>query len=850
MPLFPFCRLEGIGFNETRSTDFRLVNPAAGRRRCVVLGIEGQVDVIRTRVGRRTCVGGIRDAAISPAGRMGLRTDDWGPAAELYQSAVPGAATRDWPIFFEKIAWNMCLMKAARYLWITGAALRSLVLTAAVAGAIAGAFPNACGPAQAAAGGASETSAGPGARAAPTTRFQHVVGSRQNPRLVAEWTVTVQPIQARPGDVVTITVDAQLQEAWHIYALDQSRMADGSGPSATVILMQHVPLLHAVRSWRPGSPAVRKESEVWEGLDERHHEGHAVFSRQYRISADAPFDDISISGVVAYQLCSSNGCQPPTGFTFEGAIRVTETSAAETALLEVRGPLKGTDAQGILDSPPLPSGDDYATPASVGEAAGSSHGLDKSQGLPAFLLTAIVAGFAALLTPCAFPMIPITVSFFHKQAEQQHHRPVAMALVYCLGIVGTFTGLGLLMSVFVGAASLNALANNAWLNVGIAAVLVAFALSLLGLFEIRIPSSVLTYLSLQEGRGGYIGVLFMAITFTLTSFTCTFAFAGGLLAAASSGDRLWPVLGLLAFSSAFALPFMGLALFPSLLQRLPRSGGWMHAVKVAMGFIELGAAFKFLSVADQAWHPAAWVFDYAFVMSAWIVLSLATGMYLLGMIRLSHEAHAEGAGALQTVVALGFLGLGVYLGAGLFSHEKPTGKLWENIVAFAPPRFDGGDDPTGDLIEQGGLAYALDVDRALQTAIREGRPMFLDFTGVNCVNCRKMEKSVLSQPHIKERLGHFVRVQLYTDRVPLVQDQLQASRVVERNRALQQEWFGDVTLPAYVIIPADRDVLSNPSKILASFKGTEQTAGDFVRFLDEGLTRWSKIAGSHNPEYR
>ena len=263
-----------------------------------------------------------------------------------------------------------------------------------------------------------------------------------------------------------------------------------------------------------------------------------------------------------------------------------------------------------------------------------------------------------------------------------------MAGIYCLGIIGTFTGLGLLMSVLFDATKLNELANNGWLNLLIAGVLVFFAFNLLGLFEIRIPSWLLTYTSGQESRGGFIGVLFMALTFTLTSFTCTFAFAGGLLAAAANGDRLWPILGLLAFSAAFSLPFFFLALFPSFLQKLPKSGGWMNLVKVVMGLIELGRAFKFLSVADLTWNPTPMFFDYELVVSAWMVISITAGAYLLGLFRLPHDTPTDHIGVVRLVSAMTFFGLSAYLAVGLFATTKPTGKIWENIQAFAPPRFE------------------------------------------------------------------------------------------------------------------------------------------------------------------
>ena len=466
-------------------------------------------------------------------------------------------------------------------------------------------------------------------------------------------------------------------------------------------------------------------------------------------------------------------------------------------------------------------------------------GIDYSQGLRLFLLTAALAGFAALLTPCVFPMIPITVSFFQKQSEKQQHRPITMASIYCLGIIGTYTGLGMLMSIVFGAGALNRLSNDPWLNMFIAGILVFFGLNLLGLFDIRIPSWLLTFTAGREAKGGFIGVLFMALTFTLTSFTCTFAFLGLLLPAAAQGDWLWPTLGLLAFSGAFSLPFFFLALFPSFLQKLPKSGGWMNVVKVVMGLIELGAAFKFFGTADQTWNGQPAIFDFHFMICGWAVISIATALYLLGMFRLPHDMAVDHIGVGRFIVAVSFLGFAAYLGVGLYGADKPQGLLWRYVKSFASPKFEGGSDPTGPYLKHGDLRYALDFERAFEVAVAENKPLFLDFTGVNCTNCRFMEDGTMSQPMVEERLGRFVRIQLFVDRVP-IDDTAEASRLKEFNTRLQEGWFGRVALPSYVVIPPDRSVLTDSSKVLEFFEGVGNEAA-FAQFLDRSWAGWQKV---------
>jgi len=608
------------------------------------------------------------------------------------------------------------------------------------------------------------------------------------------------PQDAVPGETVTLSVTADLDDEWHTFALDQD--PDMSG-LPTVLTIDNLTGLAA-----PGEGFVpSKEPEIERPLKkivQRVHYGRITWTRDFEVTQAG----YGLAGSVQYQVCRHGSCRRPMTLAFAlGAV----DAAAAPAIEEVA------------------AADDAAPALAEGDI--------RKGGLWLFLVSAMGAGFAALLTPCVFPMIPITVSFFLKQSEKEHHRPISMALVYCAGIMVTFTGLGLLMAVIFGATQMTVIANNPWLNLGISAVLIFFGMNLLGMFEIRVPNWMLTWTAGKEGKGGVIGVLFMSLTFTLVSFTCTFAFAGLLLVWASQGEYYWPILGMLAFSAAFSLPFFFLALFPSFLQKLPKSGGWMNTVKVTMGMIEIGAAFKFLSVADLAWNPEPIMFDFALVLSAWIVICVCTGLYLLGMFRLPHDTVSESISVPRLVAAMTFLGFGGYLAVGLFAPEKPDGKVWEQIEAFLPGRFEGGIDDVGPFLEHDGLKYALDVDRAFEVAASTKQPLFLDFTGINCVNCRLMEER-MAEPHNRQRLEKFLRVQLYTDNVPELSDRKLVDELLAKNRELQEDWFGDVTLPSYAVVaPEGR-------KILASFKGLEQDDGQFAEFLDRGLEEWRKVSAA------
>jgi thiol:disulfide interchange protein DsbD len=317
---------------------------------------------------------------------------------------------------------------------------------------------------------------------------------------------------------------------------------------------------------------------------------------------------------------------------------------------------------------------------------------------------------------------------------------------------------------------------------------------------------------------------------------------------AASGDRLWPLLGLLAFSAAFSLPFFFLALFPSWLKKLPRAGGWMNTIKVIMGLLEIGAAFKFLSVSDWAWNPKPLVFDYELVISAWLVISLTATLYLLGLVRLPHDMETDHVGVLRLFSAMSFMGLAAYLAVGLYGSRKPDGKVWELVSAFAPPRFESEVQQEGELgpaQKHGELLYALDYVKALEYARKNRKPVFLEFTGVNCVNCRKMEQGPLSSPEVIARLKDFVCVQLWCDQVPGVADPVERARLLKQNVELQEGWFEDTTLPAYVVVPPQPDLMKGPpgAGILAEKLGYDPNPTQFAKFLNEGLDAFLREQG-------
>jgi thiol:disulfide interchange protein len=574
------------------------------------------------------------------------------------------------------------------------------------------------------------------------------------------------------------------------------------------------------------------------------YEDHVIWSRQFKLDAPS-LSQVSVKGSVAFQVCEKS-CITAKPVRFE--LPTAGSKAAPVSRGATEPPSRGgTTGTATLDQKkPDLINDADAKPAAVGvtdlsgmDCEASSGETDiRDKGLIYVLGVAFVFGLLALLTPCVFPMVPITVSFFLKQAEKRHSSPLKMALVYSGSIILTFTVLGLVVSALFGAAYVNTLANGIWLNLFLGLVLLFFSLNLLGLFEIIIPSWLLTFTGSKESAGGYLGVFFMALTFTLTSFTCTFAFLGLILVWAANGEIWWPLAGLVAFSTAFALPFFLLALFPSYLHKLPKSGGWMNRVKVVMGFIELAFMFKFLSVADIGWNGGPTILDYHTVMTAWMVISAVTGLYLIGKIQLSHDTPTEFVGVFPMVLSMLFFGLSAYIGIGLFAPKPPEGFLGRQIAAFAPPQLEGGIGPDGPYLvgEHDKQRYLLDFEAAKRAAIRDKKPLYIDFTGVNCINCRLMEKEVIAADAIQAKLENCIRVQLYCDVMPskAVTDPVLASKLIEANQKLQQSWMGDASLPSYAFVSPDG------TTILSKATGRVSTA-TFSAFMTCGAQKFRKI---------
>lgn len=437
-------------------------------------------------------------------------------------------------------------------------------------------------------------------------------------------------------------------------------------------------------------------------------------------------------------------------------------------------------------------------------------------GLLAYIWFAMTMGALALLTPCVFPMIPITVSYFTKRDAQTRGRAVFDAGLYSVGIITTFTLLGFALTFLFGAGGINRLAASPIVNAFIALIFIAFALSLFGVIEIRLPNSWLNAVNRKSTQtGGLLGILLMALTFSLTSFTCTVPFVGTVMVAALQGDFLWSLVGVTAFAFVFSLPFFLLALFPSWLQSLPKSGNWMNSVKITMGFLELAAALKFISNVDLVYQ---WeLITRPVFITVWLAIGLVTAIYLLGWFRFHHETTVGSIGVSRVLFSILFIAISFYLLRGLFGFS--LGEL----DAFLPPR-DYGAVTTETFMgerspEKGEEKWLTDYEEALERAKREDRPVFIDFTGYTCTNCRWMEANVFTLPEVQQLFDEFVLVRLYTDGMEPEH---------EANRQFEEERFQTIALPFYALMTPDDETI-------ATFPGLTRNSQEFVEFLEKGL---------------
>ena len=622
---------------------------------------------------------------------------------------------------------------------------------------------------------------------------------------------------------------ATIDAGWHVY----STGLGNNGPISATFHADRMEGAQTVGALKARGNEIKQFDKLF-GMEVRYFEQAVTFVQKIRFTQ--PRYDISC--YIEYGACSDAMCLPPSSAELKTSgkgIEVKEPAKTDTSLIAQPQPVtseKDTVLASKKDSI-LANKDLWQPVVKELQAFGNKDITDTEISWWIIFFEGLLGGFLALFTPCVWPIIPMTVSFFLKRNKEQT-KAIREATTYGLSIVVIYVLLGLAVTLLFGASALNALSTNAVFNIFFALLLVVFAASFFGAFELTLPSAWTNKIDQKsESTTGLLSIFLMAFTLALVSFSCTGPIIGFLLVAVSTqGSILAPTIGMLGFAIALAIPFTLFALFPSLLKSAPKSGGWMNTIKVVLGFIELAFALKFLSVADLAygWH----LLDREVFLSLWIVIFGLLSAYLLGWIRFPHDDESHRTNVPQFFLALASLSFTVYMIPGLW------GAPCKAISAFTPPMN------TQDFNLYGGSVEArfTDYEQGMAAAQAEGKPVIIDFTGFGCVNCRKMEAAVWSNPQVADMLNNqYVLISLYVDdKTPLPQpieiaengQQRTLRTVGDKWSYLQRTKFGANAQPFYVL-------LDDKGQPLAPSRSYDEDIAAYLQFLRQGLSSYIKF---------
>lgn len=639
-----------------------------------------------------------------------------------------------------------------------------------------------------------------------------------------KWKSAIKMTDATNGVVTfTATVDA----GWHVYG---TQLPSG-GPEPTSVQWNN----HGVKlvgGLIPSKAAHKQHDETFD-MDLSWWTGSVTLSQKFTVTAK----EYKIEGSIRYMACDDENCTPPKSESFSFKGTAAQAPVAETVQAPIANATPADTAAtlaqpvaavGTPDSAVAsPTHDQLWAPVTANEGDNADVEDIADRSLWYIFWACFLGGLLALLTPCVWPMIPMTVSFFLKKSGSRA-KAITNATTYGLSIIIIFLLLGICFTVLFGASAMNALATSAWCNLLFFALLVIFAISFFGAFEITLPQSLSNKMdSTASKTTGMLSIFFMAATLVIVSFSCTGPIIGTLLVeAASRGSVMGPVVGMTGFAIALAIPFTVFALFPTMLKKMPKSGGWLNTVKVVLGFIELALSLKFLSVADLAY---GWrILDRETFIALWIAIFGVMGLYLLGMFRFKSdgEPKSPGIGVMRFFLALVSLSFTAYLVPGLW------GAPLKATSAFVPPLY------TQDFNLYGGEQMEYDdFDEGMKAAAAQGKPVFIDFSGHGCVNCRKMEGAVLDEAKVKKMISEdFVTIKLMVDdKTPLQQPmvvqengkQTTLTTVGDKWSYLQRHKFNSNSQPYYVVLDQQGALLSGP------FAYNEDVDA-FIAFLKRG----------------
>ena len=642
-----------------------------------------------------------------------------------------------------------------------------------------------------------------------------------------------------------IVFTAAIDKGWHVYSTE---LGDG-GPISATFNVDKTSGIELLGKLKPVGKEVATFDKLFE-MKVRYFENTAKFIQKVKLTGGA----YEIEGYLEYGACDDESCLPPTEvpFKFSGVAKTANAAVAkaeqpekkEVEKKEEAAPVVSKDTVAMMElvpatttdastgiQPAVASGELWKPVISELQALGEEHTQGDMSWIYIFV-TGFLGGLLALFTPCVWPIIPMTVSFFLKRSKDKK-KGIRDAWTYGASIVVIYVALGLAITLIFGASALNALSTNAIFNILFFLMLVVFAASFFGAFEITLPSKWSNAVdSKAESTTGLLSIFLMAFTLSLVSFSCTGPIIGFLLVQVSTtGSIVAPAIGMLGFAIALALPFTLFALFPSWLKSMPKSGGWMNVIKVTLGFLELAFALKFLSVADLAY---GWrLLDRETFLALWIVIFALLGFYLLGKIKFPHDDDDNKVGVTRFFMALVSLAFAVYMVPGLW------GAPLKAVSAFAPPM----QTQDFNLYKNEVHAKFDDYDLGMEYARLNGKPVMLDFTGYGCVNCRKMEAAVWTDPKVSDLINNdYVLITLYVDnKTPLTEPGKIVENGTERTlRTVGDKWsylqrvkFGANAQPFYVL-------LDNQGKPLNKSYAYDEDIPKYIEFLQTGLENYKK----------
>jgi thiol:disulfide interchange protein DsbD len=630
------------------------------------------------------------------------------------------------------------------------------------------------------------------------------------------------------NDSGEIIFSTNIHPGWHLYTIDMPL----GGPTPTSFIFEALKGAELVGKTTTLTATTTQFDDLF-GMNVSWYKENPTFTQKLKITNPEQF---SIKGYIDYMTCNDESCIPgQEEFSFSkdnlpAALFVVRTKIRDEKTKEE--PKENEDTLLLLREQEFPEDTikeiDFWKPV-IAELQnfGEENQRNDNSWLSIFLLC-FAGGFIALLTPCVWPIIPMTVSFFLKKSKSDRKKAIADAIIYGLAIIVIYLGLGLLITIIFGASALNDLSTSAVFNIIFCVLLILFACAFFGAFDLALPASWVNKMDKKaESTAGLLGIFFMAFTLVLVSFSCTGPIIGSLLVrAVSLGSIMGPAIGMFGFGLALAIPFAFFAIFPSLLQNLPKSGGWLNSVKVVLGFLELAFALKFLSVADLAY---GWgILDREVFLVLWIIIFTLLGIYLLGKIKFKHDSDLQYLSVPRLFLAIASFSFAMYMVPGLW------GAPLKAISAFPPPLY------TQDFNLYDGEVHPqfLDFDEGMEYAKKHNKPVLVDFTGYGCVNCREMEAAVWSDPRVKQLIdNHFVLISLYVDDKTKLPEPIEVEEFgkIRKLRTVGDKWsylqrskFGANAQPFYVL-------LDNQGMPIAAYRAYNKNINEYIDWLKSGL---------------